>query len=176
MGFWGKEQPISPLQMTEREPTELAHQKVSDYTYAEKPFYWQRGVFRVRIYEKLGAVPIVLATPLSTEPKQAVANVTPYLSADILAKHFTHRLWEDEPMRWIEEEVRLRGKGGNKIIEREYWRVSFASFQPKRAKVGGNEVLFLTEKGRRPVSIEEMTHLFGDGWDTDSIVTLPESK
>lgn len=159
--------------MSEHERPEADYHKTSDYTVADRPFYWRRGVFRIRIFENLTSVPIVIASPLSTEADQVVANVTQYLSADILAKHFTHRLWQREPMRWIEEEVRLRRKRGNEVIEREYWTVTFASFLPKPAKVGGYLMSQLTEKNRRPIRTKEMNQILGPGWDVDPPVNTP---
>ena len=62
------------------------------------------------------------------------------------------------------------------MTEQEYWQVSFASFHPKRAKVGGHEVFQLTEKSRRPIITEEITHLLGAGWDAEPLISTPESK
>ena len=63
--------------MTEREPVDGPYQKTNDYTVTDRSAYWRHGVFRIRVYEKLGAVGIVIASLLSGKPSEAVVNVTP---------------------------------------------------------------------------------------------------
>lgn len=147
--------------ITEREPVELPYQETNDYMVANRPAYWRHGVFRIRVYEKPGAVPLVVASPLSSQPDQAVVTVTPYLSADILGRHFTCRLWEEEPMRWIEEEVKVHRKRGREVTEREYWQVTFRSFTPRAVTVQGERMLQLDERCRRPLKIQDPLELLG---------------
>ena len=147
--------------MTEREPVEPPYQKTNDYTVANRPAYWRHGVFRIRVYEKPDAVPLVVASPLSSKSEQAVVTVTPYLSADVLGRHFTRRLWEEEPMRWIEEEQKVRRKRGKEVTEREYWQVTFRSFTPRAVNVQGERILQLDERSRRPLKLQDLEELLG---------------
>jgi hypothetical protein len=90
-----------------------------------------------------------------------VSSDTTYLAAAVLARHFTRRLWDEQPLSWIEEEIRLREAKGKPVERREYREAEFRSFLPRRVTVFGEERLAIVEPTRRPLKVQELDALLG---------------
>ncbi len=146
--------------MKEREPTEQPYGLTHDDQIDIGALSFGRRTFRVRAFEKLGSIPVVIASDTTPE-RPNISRVTQVLAADVLHRYFSRRLWEDQPMRWFEEERKLRHKGDNVVERLEYWEVLFRSFLPRRVRAFGQKLYQIPEASRRPTKVGELETLLG---------------
>jgi hypothetical protein len=87
-------------------------------------FHMPGGKCRIRIYERDGGVPVVIASELSDNTNTSVTNLAEYLAAEIVVKHFPYRFEEETPIVWIEHypPIEAYGKRGKTV---EYSLVEF---------------------------------------------------
>jgi len=147
--------------MNEGEPLKQAYKLTHDNVMQLRGVPWSQGSYRIRIFEQSGDVPIVLVADASPNYRIGVAPITQFLAADVILEHFTARLWEWQPMRWIEEVATARKKKGAMVGQPEYWEVRFRSFVPWRRKIFGQGRFQIDEASRRKLKAEELEARLG---------------
>ena len=77
--------------------------KTLDTIYHYRGYYHDGGICRIRIYQREGALPVVVATELPNNPNTSITNMSERLAADVLRDHLPHRTGLDQqPFVWIE--------------------------------------------------------------------------
>src|SRR5258708_9483465 len=145
--------------MTEIESTTLPYELTHDYSHHETGLSVPWGSIRVRIYERMRDVPIVLVSPADNPTRARLAYITPYVAAEVLRRFYLKRLWENPPMRWIEEGIKSRKRKAEVLEVREYWEVFFKSFVPRRTRSLGEERYQIVEGRRRPLALSSLPSL-----------------
>lgn len=119
--------------MNSRKPSTAPMAKVYDYIHWYRGHAASIGRCRIRIYERLGDVPIVIVSELAESANTSVTNLAEYLAAEIIAKHFPQRFEEEIPVVWIEHypasEAYLQFNESA-----EYSLVDFDSYTPRRER------------------------------------------
>jgi len=122
------------------------------------------GVCRVRVYEALGAAPVILVTELPENTNTSVTNCAEYLAAEVIARHFPARFGHEEPAVWVEHSppdapgwYRRRAGGGS-----GFDRVTFSSWAPRQVVERGVARVKLGEPSWSPLSVAELAALIGE--------------
>jgi hypothetical protein len=152
--------------MTEHEDMrehELAQQpmgKTHDYTYDYRGLHTPGAKCRIRVYERAGDVPVVIATELPDNDNTSVTNIAEYLAAEIIARHFPHRFEEENPVIWIEHDppIEAHGRRGKTV---EYSLVEFDSYTPRQERVFGRPRVRIGDPAWRHLREEEVEELLG---------------
>ncbi len=143
-------------------------EQTHDYLYAYRGMFTDGAVCRIRIYEERGQTPVVIASELPENQNTSVTNMAEYLAAEILRKHFRHRLEEEEPVVWIEHYPRPKERYMRRIVgKKEYDRVTFSSWVPRPVFRGGVWRFTLGEPHWRHLDPHDVVSLLGVDPDPD---------
>ena len=91
-------------------------------------------VCRIRIFVAPDQVPVVVATELDDNRGTSVTNMTEYLAAEIIARHFPEQFEAEEHLIWLEEYPRTpeqRSRGMPAFSQAE-----FSSYTPRVEYLG----------------------------------------
>lgn len=134
--------------------------KTQDYIHDYRGYHTLGGRCRIRVYERAGGVPVVIASELSDNTNTSVTNLAEYLAAEIIAKHFPHRFEEETPIVWIEHypPMEAYGKQGTTV---EYSLVEFDSYRPRREYVFGQPRVRIGDPAWRNLDVAEVERFLG---------------
>jgi hypothetical protein len=146
---------------SKRELHTAAVEKVHDYIHTYCCKHLSVGRCRIRIYERPGGVPVVIASELVEDVNTSVTNFAEYLAAEIIAKHFPHRFEEEIPVVWIEHYPALavqcqRGDCGH------YSFVEFDSYKPRREDWFGLPRVRIGDPAWLPLREDEVKQIVGE--------------
>ena len=120
-----------PTPERESSPRQLVHDDL--FTYAG---YWsQDGVCRIRIYTAPDEVPVVVATELDDNRGTSITNMSEFLAADVIARHFPERFEAEDPVIWLEHYPRTPAEQRQGLPD--FSRAEFSSFTPRVERLGG---------------------------------------
>lgn len=146
--------------MTERLPTsQPEYQLTCDERYDYEGFWRHPAVYRIRIYERADATPVVIATELADNTGTSITNMAEYLAAEIISHHFPERFEteEPEPVMWIEQYPRHRGQRDLP----EFSQVIFARYTPRIVWTGMRQRIRIGQPSWRYLEREAVEQLVG---------------
>lgn len=134
--------------------------KVADYRHGFRGI-WDRtpgGVCRIRIFVAGEQPPVIVCSELGRCPTSSVTSAAEVLAAEVIARHFPHRFEFPEPVVWIEHHP---DRHGRPHLD-EFARVAFASWTPRKVRLGGRERASLGTPEWRLMWKHEVAVLIGD--------------
>lgn len=146
--------------MSERLPTSRPeYQLTRDYCYDYEGFWRHPAVCRIRIYERAGAIPIVIATELAENTGTSITNMAEYLAAEIISQHFPERFEteEPEPVMWLEQYPRHPGQRDLP----EFSQVVFSSYTPRIEWMGMRQRIRLGQPSWKYLERDQVEQLVG---------------
>jgi hypothetical protein len=60
------------------------------------------AVCRIRIFDGVGGIPVVIASELDENNNTSITNLAEYVAAEVLLEYLSQRIGQDEPFIWIE--------------------------------------------------------------------------
>ena len=137
-----------------------------DLTHEYHGYHTPGAVCRVRIYERPGAVPVVIVSELAENKNTSITNMAEYLAAEIPAKYLPGVFESDQqpPFVWVEHYPRERLAYGRNVRE-AYDLVTFVNYRPKQVLEAGRWRVKLGAPEWRHVTKAEVEQLIGESID-----------
>jgi len=119
------------------------------------------GICQVRVFQRGAASPVIVLSEDPANPTTSITNLMEYLAPEVIRRFCPERFEHDEPVILLEHYPEARSQRG-RITHEETWdRVSFASWTPRPAWLGGHERLSLGEPEWQRLPLEEVDRLIG---------------
>jgi hypothetical protein len=122
------------------------------------------AVCRVRVYERPGAIPVIVATELPENQNTSITNMAEYLAAEIPARYLPGVLDSDQapPFIWVEHYPAERRPYGSR---EEYDLVTFADYWPRQRLEAGRWRVKIGSPAWRRIPRAEVEQLIGEPLD-----------
>ncbi len=111
-----------------------------DYVHKYAGYHNLPSRCRIRIYQRDGRVPVVIATELDENPGTSITNMAEQLCAEVIRTCLPER-FEEEPVRWVEHHPRTPDELRRNYPE--FAQVTFHSAAPRRVQRYGTDRLQL---------------------------------
>jgi hypothetical protein len=138
------------------------YSKTRDERYHFRGNWTDGGVCRIRIFEADSKTPVVVCSELDENTNTSTTNMVEYLAAEVIARHFPHRLEELEPVIWLEHYPARRDERRQVKGRSDFDRVVFASWAPRVEWLGGVQRRRLGDPEWRPMPLHEVAALIGE--------------
>lgn len=135
--------------------------KTHDYRYPFRGYWSDGGICRIRVFEAPRLSPVIVCSELEENANTSVTNLAEFLAAEVLARHFPGRFEEVEPCIWVEHYPGRVDPRRNVTGRSEFDRVTFASWTPRIARLGGVARRCLGEPAWHPMALTEVAALIG---------------
>ena len=128
--------------MTERfrppsEPESRGAIKTHDFMHAYRGYHTDGGITRIRIYERPGGAPLVIATELPDNRNTSITNMCEYLAWEIGRAYLPGRFEHEHPFDLVENYPGERFHPMRHRREDSFSLAQFEDYKPRVVWLGG---------------------------------------